>query len=110
LIESISKVHKLDSAKKKKQTVPSLLYTAVPHAAMRASTSHMINDSPTLPDDWRMLLGIAYILFQTVHFQFHIFTTTHPLPITELKIRKIALKRPAEWLLFSSNTAEDQLR
>ena len=31
---------------------------------MRAPTSHMIKDTPTLPEDRRMLLGVAYILFQ----------------------------------------------
>ena len=75
---------------------------------MRAPTSHMIKDTPTLPDDRRMLLGVAYILFQRrsvrVHRRFHRFTTTHPAPITELKIRKIALTRPTEWLIFNSNT------
>ena len=97
----------LDSTKKK-QTVPSSIYTVVPQAAIRAPTSHMIKDTPTLPDDRRMLLGVAYILFQRrsarVHCQFHRFTTTHPDPITELKIRKIALKKPKEWCLFSFNT------
>ena len=75
---------------------------------MRAPTSHMIKDTPTLPDDRRMLLGVAYILLQRrsvhVHCRFHRFTTTHPVPITALKIRKVALKRPTEWLIFSSNT------
>jgi len=29
---------------------------------MKAPTSHMIKATPTLPDEWRMLLGVAYIL------------------------------------------------
>ena len=49
---------------KKQQTVPSSIYTVVPQAAMRAPTSHMIKDTPTLPEDRRMLLGVAYILIQ----------------------------------------------
>ena len=32
--------------------------------------------------------------------------TNVPVPITALKTRKVALKRPTEWLLFSSNTTE----
>ena len=31
---------------------------------MRAPSSHMIKDTPTLPDDRRMLPGVAYNLFQ----------------------------------------------
>ena len=42
------------------------MYTAVPQVAMRAPTSHMINATPTLPDDRRMLLGVAYILVRFV--------------------------------------------
>jgi hypothetical protein len=40
------------------------MYTAVPQAATRAPTSHMIKDTPTLPDKRRILLGVAYILLQ----------------------------------------------
>ena len=71
---------------------------------MKAPTSHMINATPTLPDECRMLLGVAYILFhrQTARnrSQFHRFATTHPVPITRFTIRKAALKRPTENVAF----------
>lgn len=38
------------------------MYTAVPHAATTAPSSHMSNDSPTLPDDRSITLGVAKIL------------------------------------------------
>lgn len=43
-------------------TVPSSMYTAVPHAATTAPNSHMTSDNPTLPDDRRMTLGVAKML------------------------------------------------
>ena len=43
-------------------TVPSSMYTAVPHAATTAPRSHMIKDIPTLPDERRMTLGVAKML------------------------------------------------
>lgn len=38
------------------------MYTAVPHAATTAPNSHMSSDSPTLPDDRNITLGVAKIL------------------------------------------------
>ena len=38
---------------------------------MQAPTSHMIKDTPTLPDDRRMLLGVAYILFHRWSVRIH---------------------------------------
>ena len=91
-----------------RRTVPSSIYTAVPQAAMKAPTSHMIKDTPTLPDNRRMLLGVAYILLRQqsvrTRCRLHRFTTTHPVPITRLKIRNAALKRPTEWLLLTPIT------
>ena len=44
---------------------------------------------------------------------FHRFTTTHPVPITELKIRKVALKRPSEcgsyYLAFNTTGLNGEL-
>ena len=68
----------------KKHTVPNSIYTAVPQAVMNAPTIHMINATPTLPDDRRMLLGVANILrriqFVCTHCLFHRLHTTHPVP------------------------------
>jgi hypothetical protein len=63
---------------------------------MRAPTSHMINATPTLPDDLNILLGVAYILINYMLDDSGIDSPgTNPDPITQLKIRKDALKRPA---------------
>jgi hypothetical protein len=63
---------------------------------MRAPTSHIINATPTLPDDLNILLGVAYILINYLLDDSGIDSpSTYPVPITQLKIRKDALKRPA---------------
>jgi hypothetical protein len=63
---------------------------------MRAPTSHMINATPTLPDDLNILLGVAYILINYILDDSCVNSPdTNPDPITLLKIRKDALKRPA---------------
>ena len=46
-------------------TVPSSIYTAVPHAATMAPRSHITSDKPTLPDDRKITLGVAKILGTT---------------------------------------------
>ena len=46
--------------------------------AINVPTTHMINDKPTLPDNERMVLGVAKI----------------PVPMTRLKIRNDALTTP----------------
>jgi hypothetical protein len=63
---------------------------------MRAPTSHMINATPTLPDDLNILLGVAYILMVYISDDYGIDSpSTNPVPMTRLKIRKDALRRPA---------------
>jgi hypothetical protein len=63
---------------------------------MRAPTSHMINATPTLPDDLNILLGVAYILINYILDDSGVDSPgTNPVPMTRLKIRKDALKRPA---------------
>ena len=63
---------------------------------MRAPTSHMINATPTLPDDLNILLGVAYILMVYILDDSGIDSpSTNPVPMTRLKMRKDALKRPA---------------
>lgn len=46
--------------------------------AINVPTTHIINDNPTLPDNWRIVLGVAKI----------------PVPITRLKIKNDALTTP----------------
>ena len=56
----------------------------------------MINDTPTLPDDLNILLGVAYILTSYILDDSGTDSpSTNPVPMTQLKIRKDALKRPA---------------
>ena len=56
----------------------------------------MIRATPTLPDDLNILLGVAYILINYILIDFNINSlSTNPVPMTRLKIRKDALKRPA---------------
>ena len=63
---------------------------------MRAPTSHMISATPMLPDDLNILLGVAYILINYILDDSGIDSlSTNPVPMTRLKIRKDALKRPA---------------
>ena len=82
------------------RTVPNSIYTAVPQVAMNAPTSHVIKATPTLPDERRMLLGVAYNLrrrkFVRTHCLFHKLHITHPVPIIQLKKRKVVLKTPTE--------------
>ncbi|OJT02833.1 hypothetical protein TRAPUB_6689 [Trametes pubescens] len=46
-------------------TVPSSIYTAVPHRATVAPSSHMTSDRPTLPDERKITLGVANILHKS---------------------------------------------
>lgn len=63
---------------------------------MRAPTSHMINATPTLPEDLNILLGVAYILMVDILDDSDMDSpSTNPVPMTRLKIRNDALKRPA---------------
>lgn len=56
----------------------------------------MISATPTLPDDLNILLGVAYILINYILDDSGIDSlSTNPVPMTRLKIRKDALKRPA---------------
>ena len=63
---------------------------------MKAPTSHIISATPTLPDDLNILLGVAYILVDSMleDSVTNSPTITNPVPMTRLKIRKDALKRP----------------
>ena len=56
----------------------------------------MTNATPTLPEDLNILLGVAYILMVDILDDSDIdWPSTDPVPMTRLKIRKDALKRPA---------------
>ena len=59
-----------------------------------------MNATPTLPDNLNMLLGVAYILMDCIleDSAMNSPTVTDPVPITRLKIRKDALKRPRQTL------------
>ena len=71
------------------------MYTAVPHNATVAPSSHMIRDNPTLPDERRMTLGVAKILsrideYYTRDEKWRIYTV----PMTLLNIKDVALVGP----------------
>lgn len=56
----------------------------------------MINATPTLPEDLNILLGVAYILMVDILDDSDMDSpSTNPVPMTRLKIRNDALKRPA---------------
>lgn len=59
--------------------VPHSRYTAVPARAMNIPTTHIIKDRPTLPDNCRIVLGVAKI----------------PVPIMRLKMSNEALNTPS---------------
>ena len=76
------------------------MYTAVPHNATVAPSSHMMSDNPTLPDERRITLGVANILrigafgsardcLRTMQCM-----STHPVPMTLLNMSDAALNGP----------------
>ena len=84
----------------KKHTAPNSTYTAVPQAAINAATSHMINATPTLPDDRRMLLGVAYILRRIKFVRLHcLFHRLYNLPSSYhlIKNKKDSTQDPYRW-------------
>jgi hypothetical protein len=69
--------------------VPHSKYTAVPARAIAVPNTHMSNERPTLPDNARIVLGVAKI----------------PVPMTRLKIKSEALKMPI-WRRLSGDASK----
>lgn len=78
----------------KQHTVPSSMYTAVPHAAIVAPNNHITKESPTLPDARRMTLGVANILHIILVGVDALEQRRYLVPIMRLNMRKTVLVRP----------------